>query len=266
MDGSRTDPLAHFARFLDKEQRASQFTEDIRKVIHGEPGGGPPSRARSPGLAAGAALALGAAAASASEVAAVSRTARLQMSARDRNAECPFDDHKAFGAGPADMQYRPHQGPAPALGDLRQVHEASSKLRKEFRQLQTKVGAGAPFDAPEREVVTSSAAAAQRAVWEAKAAGAFQESQAEALRYKARMRGSNDLLTGGYSAGSEPRGTRGADLLPRPQLLPQAHVKLQFDGGSIASLTPHRAEYLNSKVLAEANRDRNEARSHRWEQ
>lgn len=250
------DPTAVFGRFLDRQQRSEQFTEDIRKVIHG--GGSSIARTRSPGLAAGAALALGA-----KDATMDARAACRQASERARHRTCPFDDHSAFGASPADIQPRPRDGPPPAPNDARLAHQQALRMGKQNRELQQKVGAGAPFDAPERAVIQSLQADAQAAVLGAECVTNFNEAQMEALRNKGRMRGTSDLISGNYlmgDSGSAPVGRSNNSHLPRGKdvLLPQAHMKLQYDGGSAASLTVQRAEYLNAKVMAESNQYRNQ--------
>merc|ERR1719440_716671 len=91
-------------------------------------------------------------------------------------------------------------------------------------------------------------------------------ARAEMAANRSRMRGSSDLLGGYVLPGQEEQekqNRRNNNLPPRPSpaaaqdLLPQAMMKLQYDGGSVKNMTCARMEYLNSKVLAEANRDRN---------
>jgi hypothetical protein len=50
---------------------------------------------------------------------------------------------------------------------------------------------------------------------------------------------------------------RNERVAARQQLEPGAFMKVQFDGGSLKNLTCAQSSYLNAKVMAEANRDRN---------
>jgi len=93
------------------------------------------------------------------------------------------------------------------------------------------------------------------------------EAHSEALRYRKRMQeGSQDLIAGNYLLGESPSAVVGASKSrnqsqppPGKQLLPAAQMKLQYDGGSLRNLSHERAEYLNARVLGEANRERNQA-------
>lgn len=262
-DGRACDSCQHLGRFMDKQRRAEQFSEDMRTVMYGGYGGygsassapdlgrrtpGGLVRSRSPGLAAGAALALSAAAAE------DARQACRQAAQHARGSGCPFDDHRAFGV-PAEPE-RPRYAPPLAPDEARAAHQQARQMGKQNRELQQRVGAGAPWDAPERGTAVSSAAAAQRAVFAQPSS--FAEQQQEALRNKSRMQGAEGLIAGGYLLGDTAQ--RNSSLPPRPSegLLPQAQMKVQYDGGSLAGLTRERAAYLNSKVLAESNRERNE--------
>lgn len=268
-----SDPVAVLGRFLDRQKRTEQFTEDIRKVIHGDGGTRilPPAanRARSPGLAAGAALALGGTSAGDAHMAnAESRAACRKATERSRGTTCPFDNHVAFGASPADMQSAPWQLLPHSQQDARLAHQQAASMRSHNRDIQQKVGAGAPFDAPECYVpsIGSTALAQQAVMGASQSAAAASDARQEALRNKARMRGSQDLIAGNYivgDSGRQPVGRRDSGGLPPrpPDLMPQAQMKLQYDGGSVAGLTAHRAEYLNARVLAESNQFRNESRS-----
>jgi len=266
-----SDPVALLGRFMDRQQRSEQFTEDIRKVIHGNPLAPAAIRARSPGLAAGAALALGGcSAAEAQAASADARAACRKAVERSRGSSCPFDDHSAFGASPADMRSAPGvRAPLAALNDARQAHQQAQEMRRYNRDIQQKVGAGAPFDAPEACVpAVGSTAEAQRGavLGVSQSVAAVNDSRLEAIRNKNRMRGAQDLISGNYlqsDSGRQPVGRKDAGGLPPrpPDLLPQAQMKLQYDGGSIASLSAQRAEYLNARVLAESNQFRNENRS-----
>jgi len=267
------DPVAYFAQHMQKQQRAEQFTEDIRKVIsagHGSSG----SRTSSPGLKAGAALALGGYGCgnsqAVSEAHAEARAAARQVAERSRNASCPFDDHRAFGASPADMLRKPGHAP-PLAPDARSAQQESRQMGRNNRDLQQKIGAGAPWDAPEKGAVPSygsGAGAYQQAAMAAApvASSAFNEAAADATRFRKRMQqGSQDLISGNYLLGEGvavgySANKRNQSLPPPGQmLLPAAHMKLQYDGGTMRQLSHQRAEYLNARVLAESNRDRNQA-------
>ncbi|CAE8590644.1 unnamed protein product [Polarella glacialis] len=253
------DPVALLGRFMEKQQRAEQFSEDIRKVINGGSAAGASSRTRSPGLAAGAALALGAC--SAAEATADSRAVYRQGAERARRSTCPFDDHSAFGAGPSDREARPRHTP-PMAPEARFAHQDANQMGKHIREQQQKIGAGAPWDAPERGPVQSTVSAAASRVQQAVAvsgAASYSEAHAEAKVYQQRMRGSQDIISGGYLLGDSSAARRQNSLPPAGKmLLPQAHFALQYNGGSAKSISHHGVEYLNSKVLAESNRDRNE--------
>lgn len=272
------DPMAVFSQFMDRQQRGDQFTQDIHKVMF--PGGSDSScpsrtraltgaaqpmqsatRTRSPGLAAGAALALGGSS-SAADVHADAHAARRRAVEYARKRDCPFDDHSMFAEGVAEIPHRSQHVPPLAPGDARLAHQAANSIGRHNRDLQQKIGAGSPFDAPECGPVKSSSAAMSAAV----AAGqpqAYVEAQAEALCNKSRMTsGAQDLLAGNYLLGNSSAVRRNNSLPPRPGdgLLPQAHMKLQYEGGSANSCTNEKMAYLNSKVLAENNRERNEFR------
>jgi len=296
MIGSRQmgqDPTAVLARFNDRQLREEQFSEDIRKVVYGGTQGcgcsqssgrrarsssaGGTGRTRSPGLAAGAALALGGGS-TAAEVHAEAHGQRQQAVDYARRRACPFDDHIPFGAGASDREKPRRLGSPVVLDESSAAHQAAHALGKHNRDIGQKIGAGAPFDAPEKSPTASSNAAASEAVWRTQC---FAEAQAEAAANKSRMKGAQDLIAGGYwgadtsmtrrSGSLPPRGPRNTAVpmgtsgapavaewqVARASLLPQAQVKLQYDGGSACTLTRGRAEYLNTKVLAEANLERN---------
>jgi hypothetical protein len=150
--------------------------------------------------------------------------------------------------------------------------QASRNMGKHNRDIAQKIGAGAPFDAPETSFGNSASSFASRSqcgrsgmppVMPQPTLGeTISESRAEAVANKNRMRGCQDLL-GGYDIGVPHRQTRRNNSLPpRPgheSLLPQAMMKLQYDGGKVTDLTSDGAAYLNSKVMMEANRSRNQA-------
>jgi hypothetical protein len=146
------------------------------------------------------------------------------------------------------------------------------------RDIQQKVGAGAPFDAPERSISSSSQIGRssvgrsgappvipQTSLFDA-TTQVRAEAAAQAAANRTRMRGCEDLL-GGYLPEKFPQQQGGGvrrnnSLPPRPAkdpLLPQAMMKLQYDGGSVGGLTSDRAAHLNAKVLYESNRERNQA-------
>mmetsp|Transcript_22386 Transcript_22386/g.40330 ORF Transcript_22386/g.40330 Transcript_22386/m.40330 type:complete len:274 (-) Transcript_22386:86-907(-) len=266
------DPVAYFAQHMQKQQRAEQFTEDIRKVIHAGQGTSSGSRTSSPGLKAGAALALGGygsgnSGQALSQAHAEARAAARQVAERSRNASCPFDDHRAFGANPLeDMAPKPRHTP-PLAPEARFAQQEANSMGRQNRDLAQKFGAGAPFDAPERGAVPSYGSGAgayqQAAVAAAPVASvAYNEAAAEATRFRKRMQqGSQDLISGNYLLGDSSAANKRNQSLPPAgkMLLPEAQMKLQYDGGSVRQLTHQRAEYLNARVLAESNRDRNQA-------
>lgn len=279
------DPSAFLGKFLDRQRRQEQFSEDMRSVMYGGAGAstsgvgsrashGAAGRARSPGLAAGAALALGGMPATASEAHSEAREQCRQAVEYSRRQTCPFDDHSAFGASSSDRA-APVRVPVMEREDVTAATQAARNMGKYNRDIGQKIGAGAPFDAPfDSGFASSSAATAagQGSGRRGRPGGAppaipsqthnAADARAEAAANRTRMRGQQDLLGGYEFPLTQPQqGRRNASLPPRPQeaLLPQAMMKLQYDGGSISNLTCARSEYLNSKVLAEANRDRNTA-------
>ena len=252
------DPLAYFDRQVQKQQREEQFSQDIKKILHTSTA----TRTASPGLRAGARLALQGYEPSAAEVAAEARSACRQVSQRNVGT-CPFDDHSAFGASAADREVQPRHAPM-AMADARRTHQEAHALRRNNRQAQQKIGVGTPWDAPEPAVASASCSqAAQQAAMAASGAAratVHQEAMAEAKRYRERMHGSQDLIAGNYWLGDSLAAARNQGLPPAGKaLIPGAHMKLQYDGGSLQTLTHERAEYLNSRILAENNRARNEA-------
>jgi hypothetical protein len=131
------------------------------------------------------------------------------------------------------------------------------------RDLQQKIGAPAPFDAPEAPglSVSSSAAAAQSAKNSTGYAAAAAEVYAEAERNKTRMTsGAQNLIAGDYWMG-ESNAAKAAAARQQgnvPPLMPEAHMKVACAGGSAAALSGAKIEYLNSMVQAQTNRERNE--------
>uniref|UniRef100_A0A7S4SEM8 Uncharacterized protein n=1 Tax=Alexandrium monilatum TaxID=311494 RepID=A0A7S4SEM8_9DINO len=287
-----SDPAMVFGTFLDRQQRFEQFSEDMKKVVHTGAGTGSSScgprvasvgrrsssspsygraahctlrpvtlqgatgRTRSPGLAAGAALALGGGS-TAAEVHAEAHTQRRHATEYARRRECPFDNHTAFGARAGELGPRPPQLPRHAEREARMVTEASQALGRQNRQLQQRVGA-TPFDAPEHERASSSSIAASGAALQPQA---LADAHAEMVRNKQRMQGSRDLIAGDYLQGSGTASRRNGSLPPRPnaELLPEAQMRFQLKGGSVASLTHGKAAYLNSAVMADNVRLRNES-------
>jgi len=151
--------------------------------------------------------------------------------------------------------------------------QASRNLGKYNRDIGQKIGAGAPFDAPFKDTFATSDSSLPAGHGSGRRAGmppamptpaladSVAEAKAEAAANRTRMRGCEDLLGGYLVPGQQGQQPRRNGMPPRPaqELLPQAMMKLQYDGGSISNLTASRSEYHNSKVLAEANRDRNTA-------
>mmetsp|Transcript_38163 Transcript_38163/g.105180 ORF Transcript_38163/g.105180 Transcript_38163/m.105180 type:complete len:289 (+) Transcript_38163:67-933(+) len=281
MVDERQDPCAYFKRFADRQQRNEQFTQDMRKVMYSgyggaggdSPGARPRSggrsasvgnavgRTRSPGLAAGATLALSGGS-TAAEVHAEAHAARRQAVEFSRRRSCPFDDHSAFGASVNEFAQKTQGIPPLPTDDARVASQASRSLGRHNRDVQQRVGAGAPFDAPDREGSgpnTGSGGATSGSPPAHVQAQTFVETLAEAKTYKNRMRGTEDLIAGNYVVGDGSAVQRNRSLPPKVPiaLLPQAHMKLQYDGGSVRELSQQRATYLNSKVLAENNRARN---------
>jgi hypothetical protein len=274
-----TDANAFLGRFVDKQRRDEQFSEDMKKVMYGggtqsgsgrAPAGTSAGRTRSPGLAAGAALALGGLQ-SAAEAHSEARAQCRQAVEYARRQACPFDDHAAFGASPADRT-------APVRAPLLEQQEVNAAVRdarntgKYNRDIQQKVGAGAPFDAPETSFGSSAGSlksrtsgrfAAPPAIPQMSVAETALGARTEAAANKTRMRGCEDLL-GGYLPDKAPQqqARRNNSLPPRPErdtLLPEAMFKLQYDGGCLRDLNTDKSAYLNSKVSMEANRERNRA-------
>mmetsp|Transcript_34667 Transcript_34667/g.80919 ORF Transcript_34667/g.80919 Transcript_34667/m.80919 type:complete len:263 (-) Transcript_34667:25-813(-) len=249
-------PLEFYGQYVKRQQLDEQFSEDVRRVIHGGAGGAqPPSsstpssakRASSPGLRAGAALALGGpSTTAASDAHADARAARLQAVEHSRRRECPFDDHTAFQAGGS----RPPKSNSAHDNDWAIAGQASRADCRHNRDMQRKIGAGAPFDAPEASWLDQGSRAPASNV------AAYADSKAEAVFNKNRMQGTKDLIASDYPQGQ----SRGAsNLPPRPgPLLPEAQLKVVQGGGKLSSLESGQVEYLNSRVLMEANRVRNE--------
>lgn len=268
------DPNAILGRYLDKQRRNDQFSEDMRSVMYGgsvlasnlqkDRTGGAAGRVRSPGLAAGAALTLGATSSTAQEAHAQCR----QAIENARRQTCPFDDHSAFGASSADRQ-RHVRMPVLDQDDVAAAQKDAQNLGKYNRDVSHKTGAGAPFDAPFDTDATSGSmpvgrsrrSGAPPAMPLSEAVGG---ARAEAVANRTRMRGTEDLL-GGYAnpwEQKEQQAPRSGSLPPRApnrDLLPQAMMSVQYHGGSIKGMTEGQTAYLNSKVLGEANRDRNVA-------
>lgn len=271
------DPNAILGRFLDKQARQNQFSEDMRKVMYTGPAGGAKGRVRSPGLAAGAALTLGNTPAFAHDANSEAHAQCRQAVENSRRSTCPYDDHSAFGASVSDRA-KPVRMPIPEKQEVAAAVQDARNLGKYNRDMGQKVGAGAPFDAPFTSAFTSDSLPVGDVVRRTldapvgrgrrcgappamPLAEASAGARAEAAVNRTRMRGSQDLL-GGYEVPWQQPGARSGSLPPRPpkhDLLPQAMMKLQYDGGSVKGMTCERSAYLNSKVLAEGNRDRNMA-------
>eukprot|EP00927_Polykrikos_kofoidii_P017556 TRINITY_DN18015_c0_g1_i3.p1 TRINITY_DN18015_c0_g1~~TRINITY_DN18015_c0_g1_i3.p1 ORF type:complete len:314 (-),score=49.41 TRINITY_DN18015_c0_g1_i3:234-1175(-) len=291
-------PCEYLKRFQDRQQRVDQFSEDIKKVITGPVpthGGGGAQRNLSPGLRAGASLMFGGTSASCpstssshagSDATRDSRNARLQAIERSRRFDCPFDDHQSLGVAKTDLGDRKPRFSAPPVPpspcEARAAYQAMHSRGKYIRDIHQKVGAGAPFDAPESHgpALSSSAVAASTGLvgngdassnavpGSTVQASSIAEATSEAQRYKTRMRGCQDLIAGNYMTGDLIKARRPGSLPPRPgmsqsqrTLLPEAQMKVAYDGGSVACLSDEKVSYLNAKVGAEANRDRNGSRA-----
>mmetsp|Transcript_47426 Transcript_47426/g.135985 ORF Transcript_47426/g.135985 Transcript_47426/m.135985 type:complete len:284 (+) Transcript_47426:97-948(+) len=273
---SMASPLDHFNRFNQKQQHEASFSEDIRNVITGGYGMSRGDnvgvirqrgvRARSPGLAAGAALTLGGGGGSTGQLpCAEANEVAKQNKERSRGNSCPFDDHSAFArreanAPPWAREEEPSRimkPPSPKEG--RQAYEASRNEGKRFRDSQQKVGSVAPWDAPETAVPVSSYAVASQGVASTSAPAASVEARREASTNRSRMKGADDLITGGYLLGESrvaaPVGRSGRPPAAPDRMLPQAMLKAQMDG--LGPVSQDRAAYLNAKVMNEACRERN---------
>jgi len=162
--------------------------------------------------------------------------------------------------------------------DCNKVAKDARNLGKYNRDIAQKIGAGCPFDAPmdaASQFSGSSVGRSRRGAPPVIPGNTDNQvgARAEAVANKSKMRGQDNLL-GGYEVPWSQNAQAGAftsalgackqaNLPPRPQmperLLPQAMMKVQYDGGTVKGMTAHHSTYLNSKVLAEANRDRNQA-------
>lgn len=317
MTTSLASPLDHFNRFAEKQRIEEQFTEDIRRVIHGGHAGsdnaargfagsasrgdsagaasrGRGMRARSPGLAAGAALALtgglgssgtggGTAAvggADAQSAAADSHSIARKVKEHARGSGCPWDDHSAFmRRGDASPMGRTPEEPSRLLQPLmpkqqRDAFQDARSVGRRNRDDQQKIGAAAPFDAPEKAFPLSTYSAASHAVSASCGAGvvpggcggapaadhsqAYADMRREAISNKARMAGTDNLLAGNYlqteGRTSVPVGR--SSRPPQPErLLPQAMLKVQMDG--LGAVSAEQAACLNARIMNEACRDRN---------
>lgn len=251
---------------LQKQQRDRQFSENIKDVMFGGYGTGSRSlprsqsetRTRSPGLAAGAALAL-----SHNHPAAEARSAAQQNKDRERTASCPFDDHTAFIKRESALNTNalPAFFATDAVEEQKEAYENSKTMRKQFRDLQQKIGANAPFDTPETSAAPAFSIGQQAAMaGQAKPQEHFQalaEACMDAKRHKAVMAGTKDLIAGHYVLG-ETKAERGSRRPPVPErVLPQAQIKAKFDG---VQLSDNSVAYLNARVASEANRERNQCK------
>jgi len=267
---------------MDKQSRQSQFSENMKDVMYGgsvaassgvgsRTSSGAGQRTRSPGLRAGAALALGNPA-SASEAHSEARDQCRQAVDHARRQTCPFDDHSAFGAVASDRAHQPRM-PVLEQAEVAAATKDSRNCGNYNRDIAHKVGAGSPFDAPFASDYTTSSgnrrvgappALPEKITAYHEAIGA---AGSQAAANKTRMRGHSDLL-GGYQPEWHQQGQQSQrpNLPPRPEnqvaargLLPQAMFKLQYDGSSVKNLTCAKSEFLNVKVMMEANRERNNA-------
>jgi len=154
----------------------------------------------------------------------------------------------------------------------RDAFEDARSVGRRNRDDQQKIGAAAPFDAPERTFPSSSYSAASAAVSANCGAGvvlgggapatahvqAYADMRREAMSNKARMAGAEDLLAGGYlqSEGRMSMPVGRSSRPPQPEkLLPQAMLKVQMDG--LGPISAEQAACLNARVMNEACRDRN---------
>lgn len=183
-------PEAYFEKFKQKEERDSQFSEDIRSVIYSGYGSasnsaivsaastrssslgaagsrsgrlerGGSRRTLSPGLSAGAALCLGSSCASPSsantgagaQAFAEAREAGRSIAAHHRRPTNPFDDHSAF----IEREVRKASGftvaPVVDTNESRVAYQAAVTSGKNNRELQQGYGAQTPWDAPEKAPV-----------------------------------------------------------------------------------------------------------------
>lgn len=259
-----SDPLSHYTRSQDKQSRLDQFSEDVRNVIHGDGThanfgslGSSCRRRRSPGLAAGAALAIGASAAA--EATAESHALRARSMQYARRTDCPFDDHSSFGVG-GSKPPKLTSPSTPCDEEMRAAFRVSHTFGKHNRELQQRVGAPAPYDAPERGVDSWSRSSTPG--HSPLRSHAFGDARQQAEHNKGRMRGTEGIIAGNYGEGCSSKQL--GSLPPRPEqaLMPQARVRLAMAGASSRDLSERNVEYLNSKVLADGNRHRNRGTMH----
>jgi len=280
--GYAGSPDEVFGRFMANQQAKEQFSENINHVVHGRGSGlrsHSANRQHSPGLKAGAALALAPHSQDAArEAYTQSAAARAAIRANAHRSTNPFDDHSAFREGGSFAPQGPAVlGPPAGHGLLSLGHDAQQAAYQDARSSGNRnraaghaYGDAAPFDAPERPNFTSAMSAAMSSE-EASRSQAFAEARTAALRNRMGGRaGADSLISGNYLlADTAPAGQREplgggkrriGSLPPRPEvgdvLLPQTVMKVQFDGGSLSTLTREKAAYLNSMVSAEANRTR----------
>lgn len=284
------DPRSVFERFQDRQQRDEQFSQNMSKVMYGSYGvasatsnantgttrssslcrSGNTVRSRSPGLAAGAALTIGPSTTTAESQIVDNRNACRAMAEKSRGTECPFDDHRAFAtSGESATGSRAAVPPRPEQASA--ALQAAREQARQNRDLQQKIGAGSPFDAPGIAYVAAAGKAKQGLL--PASTGSFADAQEEAARNKSRMRGTSDLISGDYipagpagasafaadAAARRVRGVGAGKYVPQEDLLPEANFALAYQGGSLSQMTSEKAAYMNAHVLQERNRDRNSA-------
>lgn len=202
------------------------------------------------------------------------------MKEQARGSGCPWDDHSAFMRRSASMDCpllaarAASAEPSRLLRPLtpseqREAYEQARSGGRRIRDEQTKIGAAAPWDAPERALPLSTYGAASQAVASRGAGGSengggevdhhaqeWADQRREAVVNKARMAGNRNILAGNYLMGegrAPPVGRSSRPPMPE-KLLPQAMLKVQMDG--LDSISAGQAACLNARVMFEACRDK----------
>lgn len=263
--------------YLQKQAIKSQFSEDIRHVIHGGgsasgPTGRTGSQVRSSSLSAGASLALG----SRLQARAESVDAAARNKAFALKSSCPFDNHEQF------------QRREPSLPPTSSLQASSALLNPEDRQEHTKliqqvqeqgkfnrdhgqkVGAPAPFDTPETQDQFSSGSRGRLGrppcMPSAVNTEAFVDARNEALRNrKQNAHASTNLISGDYleyrDDGIGKRKTQMSKSAPvgAEFINPSgpAMMKMRFDNVDIAGADQSRMAYYNAATMREEARARN---------